>query len=145
MFRLCKLCDREATYQQKVNLCAKHFLKFRKECREYHLTRFNSGARREINVKILQRTLAFQPDLNRVEVTNALRLYSHRYLGGLESRLRISFAVNYYDGYIDETHRFYLQSIAGKVPHKFTGDELVDIALSCLRKYRIEIGGLDFD
>ncbi|CAH0383313.1 unnamed protein product [Bemisia tabaci] len=134
---LCKLFDREAVYAHRVNLCARHFLRFRNDCKAYHLTQFNSGARREINAKILQRTLVIQPQVNRLELSNALHLYSQRYLGGLESRLRITFAITYYNGFIDEPHRFYLDSIARKTPRRFTGDELFDTALSCLRKYRI--------
>ena len=60
-------------------------------------------------------------EVNRLEVSNALQLYSQRYLGGLESKLRITFAVTYYNGDIDEAHRFYLESITRKNPHRFTG------------------------
>lgn len=41
----------------------------------------------------------------------ALSLYSYRYLGQIEIKLRFQFSIKYYDGYIDKGHERFMKTL----------------------------------
>lgn len=45
------------------------------------------------------------------DLKTAPSLYSYRYLGQIEIKLRFQFSIKYYDGYIDKGHERFIKTL----------------------------------
>lgn len=133
---MCKLCTEMGKSYRGVNLCERHFKKFRSDHADYHLCKSYSRSRRNLNNQILKRMKILDPTISWEDTKIALELYSHQYMGEIEIRKRLAFSLKYYEGFIDLAHENFIKTLRNRyTPPEETDDEFVNIAIACLQKY----------
>lgn len=131
MRQSCLECQRPAVSCESISLCRIHFKSYSKSCKSYHLTHYNSPARKEFNQFLIEYCIEKSIPLDLDFTATVLRKHSHKYCGGVEITRRLKHVHKYFGGKLNSGHFRYCLGITKKVPKKITGDEYIDIVLAC--------------